>query len=156
MEAAQVTPSSHRIRNPMSREQLPNVWAYFDLKGKTFDPDEVTRRVGFTPNAAHRQGDRLGPGPGKHRSDAWAHCVGPRRTLDLDQLVEELLSELRPYSGALAKARQDLGLTADIFCAVYLYSDLTPNIIFSQDVVSWAHSVGAGIWVDLYVVFGEE
>lgn len=117
--------------------------------GPFFDPDLVTARLGVEPTSRYRSGDPTPGGFGRRRRDGWIVRIGPRETLDVAAMLDELRGRLTVSSAVVRETCGELGLVPDIECAVSPTSRLTPIITFPPEIVAWVNDLGASIDVDV-------
>lgn len=89
--------------------QKPDTWyAYFHIRG-SFDPDDITRRLGVTPTEIAREGDPVGNIPKKRPCSLWAlHSrLGP--TASLEEHVKDVLDQLDANKEAFEEVSRDFG-----------------------------------------------
>jgi hypothetical protein len=134
----------------MSEDSLPVVKVSFRLRGASFDPDEVTRRLGLEPTDAYRAGEPISRrGLGKHREDGWAIQIGPRETLEIAPMLRELRDLVGVEPEKLREVCTDLGLRAVIYIPIEPTSSQAPSAEIPEDIIAWAAEFGASIDVDL-------
>lgn len=130
-------------------ESLPIVSAVLRLWGGRFDPDLATARLGVEPTSRYRTGDPTPGGFGRRRRDGWIVHIGPRETLDVAAMLDELRERMAVSAEVVRQTCADLGISPRIYCAVSPTSTLTPGLMFSAEVVAWASALGASIEVDV-------
>jgi hypothetical protein len=130
---------------------LPKVKLYFRFYGESFDPDEITARLGVEPTEQFRPGDPITKdGRGKRRKDGWWIKVGPQRTLEIDDLLQELREKVVVDSAIVRQLCQELNINLVILCGVGMgSSEDLPITYFPPDFVGWAAEMGAAINVDI-------
>jgi Domain of unknown function (DUF4279) len=135
----------------MSSKTLPKVQMRFGFLGESFDPDEITERLGIQPTVMYRPGDPITQdGRGRRQSYGWAIKVGPRHALEIDALLQELREQVNLESDQVRELCRDLGIEASILCGVGMgEADDLPVTFFPQDFVAWAAEMGAAINVDI-------
>lgn len=133
----------------MGDESLPSVSVAFRLDGSEFDPGDVTARLGVEPTHSYRAGDSISGGIGRRRRDAWIIRVGPRETLEVDGMLDELRGRLSTASALVNETCAALGLVSAVYCAVEPTSRLTPSLQFPREFVVWAADLGAFIDIDV-------
>lgn len=134
----------------MSEDSLPVVKVSFRLRGTSFDPDEVTRRLGLEPTDSYRAGEPISRRSlGKHREDGWAIQIGPRETLEIAPMLRELRDLVGVEPEKLREVSTDLGLRAVIYIPIEPTSSQAPSAEIPEDVIAWAAEFGASIDIDL-------
>jgi len=129
---------------------LPEIWTEFALVGDQVEPQHITERLGLSPSRGGRVGEPIIAGKGKRLTNAWILSIGPERSYALDEQIDQLVAQLKPKTGEIARLRVELEVEARLYCAVYV-ADETPEIWFSPGVVAWAAEIGASVGVDLYI-----
>lgn len=131
--------------------QLPDVKLYFRFYGESFDPDEITRRLGIEPTIHFRPGDPITEdGQGRRQTFGWMVKVGPLATLEIDELLRELRERINVSAADVRQLCQDLKLDLVIVCGVGMgVADDLPATYFPHDFVSWAAEMDAAINVDV-------
>jgi hypothetical protein len=119
-------------------EALPIVRLSFEIFGASFDPAEVTARLGLESSA---------PPGGGHQDDLWSIALEPSETLEID----EMLSVLAPCQDALVGIYRELDVEARLVCTVEPASALAPAVSFPAHVVRWAAEHHVELDVDLIV-----
>lgn len=76
--------------------------------------------------------------------------VGPRKTLEIDAMLQELREQVPVESNVVRSVCRDLDLELVIVCGVGMGSaDDFPVTYFPQDFVRWASGMDAAINVDV-------
>lgn len=129
----------------------PDVKLYFRFYGESFDPDEITRRLGIEPTAQRRPGDPLTKdGRGICRDYSWMVKIGPSETLYIDDMLIEFRERISVSAAEVRQLCQDLNLELVIVCGVGMgTADDLPVTYFPQDFVKWAAEMNAAINVDI-------
>lgn len=130
-------------------EALPEVWVSFDFFGATFDPDAITARLGIEPTSAHRTGDPIKEDKGRWPRDRWRITIGPKNTIEIGDMLTDLLARLAPAEGALSQVCIENRVEPMITCAVEPNSATTPYILFPENVVKWSARHDVAIAVDV-------
>jgi len=127
--------------------QTPDTWyAYFHVRG-SFDPDEITRRLGATPTKTAREGDAIGDTTKKRPCSLWAlHSrLGP--SASLEEHVKDVLDQLDANKAAFGLVSRDFGGTMQL---VGYFRDVNPGVHFDSDVVRRTADYGLCIDCDFY------
>ena len=122
---------------------------YFSLYGGDFDPDEVTRLIGFNPTSIHRKA-KVRP-----RHSSWDVSSGKieNEIIDVYEMSSALVSRLQPYAEKILTAKRQLKLEAVLEVVLWITTDdsvSTPAIGFTSEVISFLNTVGASIDIDTY------
>jgi hypothetical protein len=136
----------------MMSEPLPSVRIYFCLQGQSFDPEEVTRRLGIKPTASFRPGDPITKdGQGHRLGYGWMLKVGEHETIEIDDLLRELQETLSGPTTFIKELCDDLGLKPVVICGVGQHESATttPTLFFPADFVNWLAEIEASLDVDV-------
>jgi len=135
-----------------STSELPEVSLFFRFYGNSFNPVEITRRLGIEPNKSWKSGEQMGSVQEnrQHRHDAWMVKVGPQRTVDINELLRDLRTRVNTDGNLIKELCADLNVEAVIVCGVIQTSQgRSAAIEFPVDFLEWAASKNASIVVDV-------
>lgn len=136
----------------MSTEILPTVKLYLRFYGESFDPDEITRRLGIKPTLQFRPGDpATEDGEGRRRGYGWMIKVGGQGTIEIDKLLDELRQRVTVSGTSIKQVCNELGVEAVVLCGVGQHEDAitTPTLWFPADFLGWVAEMGASLNVDV-------
>jgi len=135
----------------MAVQRLANVQIYFRFYGESFDPDEITQRLGIEPTLKFRPGDPItSDGRGRRRRYGWAVKVGGYDTIEIDGMLQELREQVSVSSFLVRKVCKDLDIEPVIVCGVGAErADIMPALYFPTDFLRWAAEMGASLDVDV-------
>ncbi len=124
---------------------------YFRFYGDSFDPDEITRRLGIQPTNKFRLGDPIDEeGRARWPGYGWIIKVGPCETLDIEGMLKELRKRAEVSPELVRKVCADLNLDLVIICGVNgEEADTMPAMFFPTDFLSWVVELGASLNVDV-------
>jgi hypothetical protein len=127
--------------------QNPDTWyAYFHVRG-SFDPDDITRRLGVRPTKTAREGDAIGNTSKKKPCSLWAlySRLGPPASLE--EHVKDVLGQLDSNKAAFGQVSRDFGGTMQI---VGYFRDVNPGVHFDSEIVRRSADYGLCIDCDFY------
>lgn len=129
----------------------PKVKLYFRFYGASFEPDEITRRLGVAPTLQRRPGDPLtSDGRGRARDYSWMVKIGPSETLDIEDMLLELRKRVDISPDTVKKLCADLELDLVIVCGVSgEEADTMPAMFFPTEFLEWVVELGASLNVDV-------
>ncbi len=122
--------------------------ARLTLTGDDFDPDDVTRLVGFEPSKTWRKGDQRGVSRLRYEHNGWSVHSPEVESLELQDQVRTLLGVLKQHWSKIASVREELGLDAEIACSIVI-EGTAPWIHFDREVLALFVEMGAEIDVDI-------
>jgi Domain of unknown function (DUF4279) len=106
-------------------------YAYFHVRG-SFDPDEVTRRVGLVPTETAREGDVIGSTTKKRPCSLWALHSRLERRAPLEQHVQDVLDQLDANKMAFEALSRELGGTMEL---VGYFHECEPGVALERQIV---------------------
>lgn len=129
----------------------PEVALYFRFYGASFDPDEITRRLGIAPTLQRRPGEPLtSDGRGKARDYSWMVKIGPSETLDIENMLHELRKRVDISPEVVKSLSAELELDLVIVCGVSgEEADTMPAMFFPTEFLEWVVELGASLDVDV-------
>jgi hypothetical protein len=136
--------------NPHDRDER---YVWFGFEGD-FDPDEISRRTGLTPNNAFMKGTRPRPGASVRRVSVWTIDSGLTPADEFHEQLEDLLTRLRPAWDELCA----LGRTYDAFvtAAIYCRWSQGPLVVVSPAHGAAIAELGAELGFDIYALPEEQ
>ncbi|MDB9510391.1 DUF4279 domain-containing protein [Kamptonema animale CS-326] len=127
------------------------IYAYFQLIGMEFDPDEITTKLGIKPTEIWRSGDLItSRGTRRHKQNGWSVYSQVEKSIYLEDYIKSVLEQLQP--GWLPLVELCKRYDAEISCVIYYRSGSVPAIHFDKYLVEMAHQLNAEIDVDFYVL----
>jgi hypothetical protein len=136
---------------PVVVTNFPETKLYFRFYGESFDPDEITRRLGIEPTAQRRPGDPITKdGRGSYRDYSWMVKIGPSETLDIEDMLHELRERMDVSPETVKQLCADLNLDLVIVCGVGgEQADTMPAMFFPSEFLAWVVELGASLNVDV-------
>lgn len=131
-----------------------SVLSSFTLTGPSFDPEDITRRIGLEPTKTWKTGNRVQGTQIRRKHSGWVWSMPRGESLDLGKQVAALLERLGPFISRINEVREELGLDAEI-CAIYIEGQ-TPAVHFDRSVMSVVNQLEAEIDLDIYLRAGPE
>jgi hypothetical protein len=133
----------------VNAEELPTIRIYLRFYGPSFDPDEISARLGLSPSNKFRAGDQVGDSAVQRRHDGWLFEGSHGETLDVRDLLQDFRERVGEKSTQVIQLCQDLDVEAVIVCAVLPSSSVMPILEFPPEFSHWAASMGASINIDI-------
>lgn len=126
-------------------------YAYFTVVG-SFDPEQVTRRVGLAPTTSWRKGD-LNPRPPLERTfSRWNLRSRLGDTVPLELHVKDVLDQLDTNPAAFREVSVELEGTMEL--VAYFYRDY-PGISFEHDLIERMADYSLGMDCDFYYLYSD-
>jgi Domain of unknown function (DUF4279) len=123
---------------------------YFDFYGESFDPMQITDRLGFNPTSQFRRGEPMAPPfTGSRRRDGWVLRAGSAETFDLDELLDQLKAAVTASPEAIQAVVSEFHVDAVVTCEIVAKSEVMPAVVFPPDFVEWAALRGITVRVDI-------
>ncbi len=127
--------------------QKPDTWyAYFHVRG-SFEPDDITRRVGVAPTKMAREGDPIGDTSKKRPCSLWALHSRLGSTASLEEHVKDVLDRLDANRAAFGELSRDLDGTMQL---VGYFREVNPGVHFDPEIVRRTADYGLSIDCDFY------
>jgi hypothetical protein len=136
--------------NPHDRDER---YVWFGLDGD-FDPDEISRVTGLTPDTAFAKGTRPRPGASLRKVSSWQIESRLTPADEFHDHLEDLLARLRPAWGELCA----LSRTYDAFvtAAIYCRWSQGPLVVVSPAHAAAIAELGAQLGFDIYALPEEQ
>jgi hypothetical protein len=117
----------------------------------TFNPTEISRRLGLSPSKTARCGERIGKSALRYKFDLWSISTDKRDSLALEEQVREILARVGTSANSIRMVRDELSIYVELACAVYVQGQ-APSMTLSPETVAQLAELGAGVDIDLYVI----
>ena len=116
----------------------------------TFDPDAVTRFSGISPTKIWRYGDPISNTALTRKHDGWILSTAEKASHDLNERVQEMLSQLHHHADKLRDICRTLELDAEIACVVYVDEEQVPALHLDREIIRQVADLDAEVDIDLY------
>ena len=111
---------------------IADTWyAHFHVRG-TFDPHEITRRLGITPSRIATEGDSLPRTPVNRKCSLWELRSRIKETAPLEMHVKDVLDQLDTNKSGFVQLSRELGGTMQL---VGYFREREPGVHFDQKTV---------------------
>jgi hypothetical protein len=124
-------------------------YATFILRGKGFNPDEVTSLIGINPSWSFKRGDW------RTKTEKWRHnfwslsSKGEVQSDDLSIHIQWLINQLESKIDKLLEIKKQNGVEGEISCFWILPTN-HENLSISENVIGQIASLGIKLSVDIY------
>ena len=124
----------------------PDTWyAYFSVRG-SFDPDEITRRLGIAPTEIGKEGES-GHYVAERKCSIWGLRSRLEQTAPLELHVKDVLDQLDANKSGFVRISRELGGTMQL---VGYFREVSPGIHFEQEIVQRIAEYSLCIDCDFY------
>jgi len=129
---------------------MPNeCYTYFKITG-SFDPDEITRRLGLQPYETEPR--RLHPLLGTPIPADWCACLCDDYTPYVEEQMRRTIAPLLDQTHALNALQREFGAECWLMIVPTIRKDEpTPCLAPPMDVIDFCHSTRTQIDIDLYI-----
>jgi Domain of unknown function (DUF4279) len=127
--------------------QKPDTWyAYFHVRG-SFDPDDITRRLGVKATKVAREGDPVQKTSKKRPCSLWELHSRLGTSAPLEEHVKHVLDQLDMNKPAFEEISKTFGGTMQL---VGYFRDVNPGVHFDSEIVKRIAHYGFDIDCDFY------
>ena len=127
--------------------QKPDTWyAYFHVRG-SFDPDDITRRVGVKPTKIVRHDNAVGKSSKGRPCNWWELHSRLGQPASLEEHVKDVLDQLNTNKPVFEALSRDFGGTIQL---VGYFRDVNPGVHFDSEIVRRSADYGLCIDCDFY------
>ena len=105
--------------------EISNSYVYFALKGKEFDPNEITKQIGILPTETYQKGSEGKNNPNL-QFDHWILSKEKgKEQIFIDALVEEIVDKLYDRIDIINKLKIEYHLESVL--EIIMYVDINPE-----------------------------
>ena len=128
-------------------------YVYFAFDGEDFNPDGITELLGIKPTTIRRKGELASNKVTKF--DSWQLSTKNiiNEIIDVDNLATQIIGKLRTKSDIINEIRSKFNASTRLEVVLTITTDdsqITPDINFEVDNISFLAKVGAYIDIDTY------
>jgi len=126
---------------------VPSIRIAFYLAADDFNLDEVTRRMGMTPDKARTRDDW----PTEHYvKTVWSIETKEENCVAVCLLFEKFLDVLKGKEVIIKDICKDYNIEASFEIIIHCQDGNNPELVLTRDIISFAASIGAEIGFDIY------
>ena len=118
----------------------------FQITGN-FLPEQITERLGVSPDVCWRRGDTIGSSMLKRKTDGWQMDSGLGEEFALEDHLRALLAKTRGLESHLASLKVD----AARLVSCVIYSDVRPVMFIDPHLIHSIASIQAALDFDIYI-----
>jgi len=137
-----------------SEGEVRDLIGFVAAANSDFDPAEITKRLGIVPFETREKGQQrkiLNNICGVYPSSAWIACRQDTPILDAEAQCLAIVRILKDKIPILQKIKKDWNVCFSINIVPEIRDDDKPAMHFNQEIISFCHSTGTEIDIDLYV-----
>jgi hypothetical protein len=127
-------------------------YAYFCVSG-SFDPDQITERVGVKPTESHREGELLPRGTMRRKTGRWSLFSRLERSASLEQHIADVLDQLDSNAAAFELLSSELDGVLELVGYFHAYY---PGLVFDRELVQRIARYSLSVDFDFYDLAAEE
>lgn len=137
----------------MCEEIKIKIRVHLDIFSNTLSPDAITNLVGLTPDATWSTGELIHPRLViKHKENGWRIDTGDKHGIDLSLYISEILERIKPVYSRIKKLVDEKRVEVELCCVLRMYSQSTPSIYITPDIIKYIHELNATIDIDMYII----
>ena len=119
---------------------------YVPDENGVFDPDVITKMLKLSPTHT-----RYGSYDENHpRISSWEYRI-PEPSLDAEEQLVQLTRKFTPLIPKINEIKSKYNVNVGLMIIPHIYSEETPIIGLTRDVIDFCHKVGAVVTSDMYV-----
>jgi hypothetical protein len=127
-------------------------YAYFSLAG-SFEPSDVTRRVGISPTRSCREGESIRGTQKLRKCSRWELYSRLERSATVEAHISDVLAQLDVNENSFKQLSSEFG---GVMQLVGYYYDFYPGLHFERDVVIGLARYSLSVDCDFYFPTAEE
>lgn len=133
------------------RMERTHVRAEFCIYGDSFDPSDVTERLGIQPETTHLKGDSIRMTPLKRKETSWEIGTEYEETFDINDVLIKVVTPLQGKEDILKQIRELYDVTLQFMIVICVRKDQLPGMYLPRETVEFAGTIGAVVAFDVYV-----
>jgi Domain of unknown function (DUF4279) len=127
-------------------------YAYFKLEG-SFQPDQITKRIGVTPTKSFLQGDLIPRTQMARKLNGWQLHSRLEKTAKLELHVSDVLAQLDANRSGFKRISPEFGGVMEL--VGYFHADY-PGLTFDREVVERLAEYSLSVDCDFYFLAEED
>lgn len=128
-------------------EIIPSIKVAFSLIADYFDLDQVTNKIGVTPDSVRTRDSW----PSKYYvKTVWSMERKKDNCIAVSDVFEKLINVLKGKEEIIKKFCSDYGIETSFEVVIHMNDGDSPKIVLPREIVSFAASVNAEIGFDIY------
>lgn len=121
--------------------------AQLTLSG-TFDPNELSERIGLKATSTHRKGENMAPLK-KYSHDIWCFTDEQKNIYDINDIFDALRDRLEGYTEAIHQACSGIDCKAILVILVYREDGNTPVLFIDSTHLAWLVQMDCAVEIDI-------
>jgi hypothetical protein len=127
-------------------------YAYFCVSG-SFEPDQITERVGLKPTESSREGELIPKSTMRRKVSRWSLHSRLERSSSLEQHITDVLDQLDLNSAAFERLSSEMDGVLEL---VGYFSSYYPGLVFDREMVKRLARYSLSVDFDFYDFAHEE
>ena len=127
--------------------KMNKVEARFTLWG-TFDPDDLSRKIGIQATSTSRKGDSMSPSD-EYDDDVWRSVVEEHDVYDISDVIYALRNKLENHTDCIHKTCTCLDCEAILKIFIYKNSGTIPMLYVDTMHMNWLLKMNCDLDIDI-------
>lgn len=123
----------------------------FVIKGKGFNPSDITNKLGISPSKSWCEGDVSKEANIIKEQSLWLISTGYEQSLDINNQLSKIMNLLQPIRDELNELRVIYNISYVFEVIIEIYRGDVPAIYLESDSIEFANKIKAEFDFDMYV-----
>ena len=122
----------------------------FSIKGEKFDPMDITKIIGISPNRSYSKGDQIKSKPMFRDHSLWEIETGFQLSFDINNQLKQMMDILNNKKDFVRKLTVQYDVKMSFIIIINFINHDKPTIYLSKEVISFVNEIRADIQFDYY------
>lgn len=123
----------------------------FNIKGKEFDPDIITKELQIEPSDYWKKGDQIKNKSVYRSFSCWSYRTGYEESLDVNNQLTSIINKFKDSKNKLVEMRNCQSLDYVVSIVIRIENNEKPAVYLTSDSIDFANSIKAEFDFDLYI-----
>ena len=123
----------------------------FSIYGENFKPTYITEVLGIAPSEAYTKGEKTKNGKLIRKDTSWSINTGYQDSLDINEQLEIIITQLEKKVAILTKIKQDLSVEMLFIIVIRIEDNEIPAMYFKKDFIRFISKIDAEVGFDTYI-----
>lgn len=128
-----------------------NVKAEFIILGDSFEPIDVTTKLGLDPTQVWRTGDVTKTPGFTHKETCWMIGTDFEKSYDVNDQLSQLVDLLKDKVPGINELRNTNEIECMFFLIINIEKNEIPAMYFRREFLEFLNSIGAELHIDQYI-----